>query len=88
MQWLQGEESVFYVIRSYRLAVLIFIRPFLWQHVRNSAEGASSALTAAVYLIPGTALPLLDIYWAFKISKSLWPGLYEPGSSSTKKKTL
>ena len=49
----KGEESVFYVIRSYRLAVLVFIRPFLWSHVRNSAEGASSHLTAAVYLIPG-----------------------------------
>jgi hypothetical protein len=80
----KGEESVFYVIRSYRLAVLIFIRPFLWQHVRNSAEGASSVLTAAVYLIPGTALPLLDIYWAYKISKSLWPGLYEPCLSTKK----
>ena len=78
----KGEESVFYVIRAYRLAVLLFIRPFLWQHVRNSAEGASSPLTAAVYLIPGTALPLLDIYWAFKISKSLFPSLYSSKKSA------
>ena len=80
----KGEESVFYVIRSYRLAVLVFIRPFLWSHVRNSAEGASSHLTAAVYLIPGTALPMLDIFWAYKISKSLWPGLYSSGKEKTK----
>lgn len=69
----RGEEHVFYVIRSYRLAVLILIRPFLWQHVRLSSATATSPLQAATYLIPGSVLPLLDLVWSFKIIKSLFP---------------
>lgn len=69
--WSRGEEHVFYVIRAYRLGVLVLIRPFLWQHVRLSAEGASSAVAAATYLIPGTLLPLLDLTWSWKIAQSL-----------------
>lgn len=68
-----GESHVFYVCRSYRLAVLIIIRPFLWQHVRLSASTATSPLQAAIYMIPGTVLPFLDVVWSFKIIKSLMP---------------
>lgn len=60
-KWSRGEEHVFYVIRAYRLGVLVLIRPFLWQHVRQSAEGASSAIAAATYMVPGVLLPLLDL---------------------------
>jgi len=60
-KWSRGEEHVFYVIRAYRLGVLVLIRPFLWQHVRQSAEGASSTIAAATYMVPGVLLPLLDL---------------------------
>lgn len=43
-QWSRGEEHVFYVIRSYRLFILVLVRPFLWQHVRLSAKTASTDL--------------------------------------------
>jgi len=69
----RGEEHVFYVIRSYRLGILVFIRPFLWQHVRLSASTATTALQAAIYMIPGTALPMLDLVWSWKIAKTLFP---------------
>lgn len=71
-----AEWHVFYVIRSYRLAVLVLIRPFLWQHVRQSASAATSPLQAANYLIPGTCLQMLDILWSYKICKSLFPGVF------------
>jgi hypothetical protein len=42
--WSRGEEHAFYVIRTYRLGILVFVRPFLWQHVRLSANTASTSL--------------------------------------------
>jgi hypothetical protein len=75
-KWSRGEEHVFYVIRSYRLFILLLVRPFLWQHVRLSAKSATTDIQAAIYMIPGTLLPLLDCVWAFKISKSLFPGFF------------
>jgi len=71
--WSRGEEHAFYVIRTYRLGILVVLRPFLWQHVRLSANTASTPLQAAIYMIPGTVLPLLDLVWAYKIVKSLLP---------------
>jgi hypothetical protein len=77
--WSRGEEHVFYVIRAYRLGVLVLIRPFLWQHVRLSADSASSTIAAATYMIPGTLLPLLDLvrdraHERGRVRKSLWEG--------------
>lgn len=71
-----GEHHIHHVCRTYRLAVLVIIRPFLWQHVRLSSEGASSPTQAAIYMIPGTLLPLLDVMWSYKIAKGLFPGLF------------
>ena len=76
--WSRGEEHIFYVIRSYRLGILILVRPFLWQHVRASAAGAATPLAAAIYMVPGTALPLLDLVWSWKIAKSLFPTVVMP----------
>jgi len=74
--WTRGESHVFYVIRSYRLAVLVLARPFLWQHVRLSASTATSSLQAATYMLPGTLLQVLDIMWSWKILQSLFPGTF------------
>lgn len=88
----RGEESVFYVIRSYRLIVLTVIRPFLWLHVRNSAKMATTTIQMATYLIPGSLLPLLDLVWSWKIFKSLFPGVASRipggGSSATRKQKI
>mmetsp|Transcript_54046 Transcript_54046/g.149117 ORF Transcript_54046/g.149117 Transcript_54046/m.149117 type:complete len:263 (+) Transcript_54046:261-1049(+) len=71
-----GENHIHHIARLYRLAVLVILRPFLWQHVRLSSEFATSPLQAATYLIPGTILPLLDVMWSYKIAKGLFPGIF------------
>lgn len=72
-----GETHVHYVCRTYRLAVLVILRPFFWQHVRLSAKEGMSATEAATYIIPGTVLPLLDVLWSYKIAKGLFPGPFK-----------